>query len=98
FVTDNVLALQFERDLLAGLFKIVDRCAVRMTTGHFGEFADQSPSHVDDIDLCVGFAKELVNIPTAVTAVIVFAVGDEQQRLSGILSFLELSESEVDRI
>src|SRR5262245_14466279 len=73
-VTDDVLALQLQRNLFARVLEIGDGCSIRMSTCHLGDVADQGTAEIDDVDLRVGFAHEVANVAAAVAAVIVLAV------------------------
>src|SRR5215467_11569112 len=69
-----------------------------MAARQLGQIAKQSPAHIDDENLCIGLSDEFADVAAAVAAVIVLAVGDQQESLFGVLSALELGQPKVDRV
>ena len=61
-----------------------------MTTRHFGKITNQRSAKIDRVDLCVRFAYDFANIATAVTAMVVFTIGDQQKRFLRMLPALQL--------
>src|SRR5437016_5308905 len=69
-----------------------------MAAGHLRQIADQSSPQIKDVNLRIRFTHHLANLATAVSAVIVFAVRDQQQRFFRILTASQLRQAEVDGV
>src|SRR5262245_40977708 len=60
-VTDQVLTLEFLRDLVADVFQVIDAAAEGMTAGDFGQIADQGAPQIDRENLNVRLAGKFAN-------------------------------------
>ena len=83
---------------IADLLEVVDRSVKRVAAGHVGQVIDESPSQIDDVNLDVRFPSLLADIASAVSAVIVLTVRNQQERLPGIAAGLDLGESQIDTV
>src|SRR5262245_44061996 len=98
FVTLDVLALEFQRDLFANLSQVIQGPTVGVATRHFRQISNESASKVDDVYLHIRLAEELSNVATAITAMIVLTIGNEKQSLLRVCPRLYFRQSEVNSI
>src|ERR1035438_3358617 len=110
-VADNVLVAQFDADLLRDIGEFVEVLHREVPSAClFRDFAQQAGArqllrgpaasgrrleNADGVDLDVRFAHQVLNFRFGVAAVVVAAVGDDQQGLAGILGLLHLMQAQV---
>src|SRR6185436_9882832 len=105
-IAEDILVLQLRRDLLADIrhFRRRER-KERAAAGHLGQLdqritasSSRRIQNSDGIQLNILFTDVIADIAEAVSAAVVFAVGDQEERLFGIVALLKLIESQVYRI
>ena len=106
------MILQFDRDLRADVLKLVNGIRKeRSTSGQIAQLVNDCPAglagtqlgtpiadNTDCKDLNILFAQKFPNIRKRITAAVVLAIGDEQQRFLRITAFLDSFQADVNGI
>src|SRR5450755_427860 len=110
-VADDILIAQFNADLLGDVGELVEVFHGEVpAAGLFGDFAQQAgPAQffrctaacggrledADCVNLNIRFAHQVLDFRFGVAAVVVAAVGDDQQRLAGVLGLLHMMQGQI---